>query len=73
MLRNLRHFGHHKELGRVATSQKHTLSDALQPHPSEHEPEEEEEEEEEEALITFVEASYKLQPPIKRFRTAEVQ
>jgi hypothetical protein len=39
----------------------------FQPHPSEHEPEEEK------ALIQLLESSCQLEPPIKRFKSTEVQ
>jgi hypothetical protein len=42
------------------------LTDVFQPHPSENEPEEEE------ALIQLLESPYQLEPPIKRFKRAEV-
>jgi hypothetical protein len=43
------------------------LADVFQAHPRENEPEEEE------ALIQLLEAHYHLEPPIKRFKRAEVQ
>jgi hypothetical protein len=43
------------------------LADNFHPHPSENDPEEEE------ALTQLLEAPYQLEPPIKRFKTAEIQ
>jgi hypothetical protein len=42
-------------------------ADVFQPHQSENEPKEEE------ALFQLLESPYQLEPPIKRFKSAEVQ
>jgi hypothetical protein len=65
----LRHCGHYEARSDVEKAQAFAklLADVFQPPPSEDEPEEEI------ALIQLLESPYQLEPPIKRFKRAEVQ